>query len=127
MRKELRHLIIALLTFTIGVVAAFSYRDHQAQRNELMWRESRLYCDLFHMRRSIDEYTADKGELPQSLDDLVKAGYLQEVPYDPFTNRRVWKVVAASDPNSLKGTHGIVDVHSTALIISSQGTPYNQW
>ncbi len=35
------------------------------------------------MRQAIDNYTLDKQQAPQSLDDLVDAHYLREVPVDP--------------------------------------------
>ncbi|HEX6187917.1 MAG TPA: prepilin-type N-terminal cleavage/methylation domain-containing protein, partial [Pyrinomonadaceae bacterium] len=37
-------------------------------------RETVLRDDLYRMRSLIDQYAADKGKLPQSLDDLVSAG-----------------------------------------------------
>jgi general secretion pathway protein G len=127
MRKGYIYLFIALLTFTIGLVGTRSYRDYKAQRDELLWIELRLRDKLFHFRRALDIYTADKGELPQSLDDLMTSGYVDEVPFDPITSRRAWKIVVGADPNSLKGDQGIIDVHSTSSAISSRGTPYSEW
>src|SRR6266576_4071374 len=49
-------------------------------------RETVLKDDLFSMRKLIDQYSADKGKLPQSLDDLVTAGYMRQVPKDPITD-----------------------------------------
>jgi hypothetical protein len=46
-------------------------------------RENILRHDLFTIRNEIDQYTRDKQEFPQSLDDLVKAGYLKQLPEDP--------------------------------------------
>src|SRR3569832_883254 len=51
-------------------------------------KEAVLRQDLFAMRSVIDQYTMDKGKAPQSLEDLVQAGYLREIPVDPFTNAR---------------------------------------
>jgi len=51
-------------------------------------KEAVLHQDLFAMRSVIDQYTMDKGKAPQSLDDLVSAGYLKIIPLDPFTNAR---------------------------------------
>src|SRR5512140_3400344 len=56
-------------------------------------KEAVLHQDLFAMRSVIDQYTMDKGKAPQSLDDLVTAGYLKEIPKDPFTNSKdTWQV-----------------------------------
>src|SRR5919106_1646057 len=51
-------------------------------------RETVLRDDLYRMRSLIDQYAADKGKLPQSLDDLVNAGYMREIPTDPITEQR---------------------------------------
>jgi competence protein ComGC len=51
-------------------------------------REQKLKDDLFMLRSAIDGYTINRQAEPQSLDDLVTAGYLKEVPVDPFTGRK---------------------------------------
>jgi hypothetical protein len=127
MRKIFRRFLVAFLTFLIGVVGASYHRDYQLRHRELLWQECRLRDSLFWLRRSIDVYTADKGEMPQSLDDLVKAEYLEDVPFDPITHRRAWKIVVGNDPNSVNGKQGIIDVRSSSSIISSRGTAYEEW
>ena len=57
----------------------------QYQKTIMHTRESVLRDDLHQMRKLIDQFAADKGRLPQSLDDLVSEGYMREVPVDPFT------------------------------------------
>ena len=37
---------------------------------------------------AIGSYTVDKEKAPQSLDDLVTAGYLKAIPKDPITGRQ---------------------------------------
>ena len=49
-------------------------------------KESVLKEDLFRMRDGIDQYYADKGKYPGSLQDLVSDKYLRAIPADPFTN-----------------------------------------
>ena len=46
-------------------------------------KESVLKEDLFRMRDAIDQYYADKGEYPASLDSLVSEKYLRTIPVDP--------------------------------------------
>ncbi|HKP73082.1 MAG TPA: prepilin-type N-terminal cleavage/methylation domain-containing protein [Pyrinomonadaceae bacterium] len=99
----------------------------QYQRTVLQARESVLKDDLFQMRKVIDQYAADKAQLPQSLDDLVSAGYLREVPVDPITGDKNWNVVMGQDPNSAEGGQGVTDIRSSAGDISSEGTPYSEW
>ncbi len=99
----------------------------QYQKTVMHARETVLHDDLFTMRKLIDEYAADKGKLPQSLDDLVTAGYMREIPIDPITGNKDWNVVTGEDPYSTEGASGITDIHSSAPEVSSEGTPYSDW
>lgn len=90
-------------------------------------RETVLKDDLFKMRSLLDQYSADKGKLPQSLDDLVSAGYMREVPKDPITDNKDWNAVSGDDPYSTEGGTGIIDVHSSSSEVSTEGTPYSEW
>jgi general secretion pathway protein G len=91
-------------------------------------RESVLRSNLSTLRKVIDQYTLDKQKAPQSLDDLVTAGYLRQVPLDPMTKQPNWEVkeedvtmaVDQQDP-------GIDDVHSSSNGIASDGTTYSTW
>lgn len=99
----------------------------QYQRTVVMARESVLRDDLFQMRKLLDQYAADKGKLPQSLEDLASAGYLRELPVDPMTERRDWNAISGQDPNASDSGQGITDVRSASTDLSSEGTPYNEW
>src|SRR2546423_4452566 len=90
-------------------------------------RETVLKDDLHKMRELIDQYAADKGKLPQSLDDLISAGYMREVPKDPITDNKDWNVVTGDDPYSTEGGTGVTDVHSSSSEVSTEGTPYTEW
>jgi general secretion pathway protein G len=99
----------------------------QYQKTVLQARESVLRDDLAQMRKLLDQYAADKGQLPQSLEDLATAGYLREVPVDPITGQQDWNVVMGQDANSAEGGQGVVDVRSSSGDLSSEGTPYSEW
>jgi general secretion pathway protein G len=92
-------------------------------------RETVLRDDLFSLRSLIQQYTFDKAKAPQSLDDLVQAGYLKQIPKDPFTNSRdTWVTDQEDMMLSVDQTQpGIVDVHSGASQIGSDGTAYSTW
>ena len=92
-------------------------------------KEAVLKQDLFTMRSVIDQYTLDKAKAPQSLDDLVQAGYLKEIPKDPFTDSRdTWTVEQEDVLLSVdQDEPGISDVHSGATGASSDGTAYSSW
>ena len=92
-------------------------------------REAVLKDDLFTMRSVISQYTLDKQRAPQSLDDLVSAGYIKQVPIDPMTNARdTWTVDQEDVLLSVDQQQpGISDVHSGSNATSSDGTPYSSW
>jgi general secretion pathway protein G len=92
-------------------------------------REAVLRNDLFELRKLISQYTLDKQKAPQSLDDLVQAGYSKTIPKDPMTGEANWEPqqeevllsVDQQDP-------GIDDVHSASTAVSSDGTStYHDW
>jgi len=94
-------------------------------------RESVLRQNLFTIRSVISQYTLDKQKAPQSLDDLVSAGYLKQLPTDPMTGRAdTWTADqeedAIMDVNQTEAG-GIVDVHSGSSGVGSDGTAYNTW
>lgn len=99
----------------------------QYQKTITHTRESVLRDDLHQMRKLIDQFAADKGRLPQSLDDLVTEGYMREVPVDPFTGQKDWAITTGEDPNSSEGEQGMTDIHSSSAEVSSEGTPYSEW
>jgi general secretion pathway protein G len=128
MRHVVLRLGVALLTFVIGVLCAISYRAVTFHHIKvLLAREAVLRNDLFQMRRLIDQYAVDRGSLPKSLDDLVRAGYLRELPEDVFTGQQDWVVVIGDDPNLSEDLDGIIDVHSASLATSREGTAYKEW
>jgi general secretion pathway protein G len=99
----------------------------QYQKSVVHARESVLKDDLFKMRTLIDQYAADKGKLPQSLDELVSSNYMREIPVDPITDEKDWKVDIGEDPNSREGEQGVIDIHSASTDTSSEGTAYSEW
>ena len=99
----------------------------QYQKTIMHARETVLKDDLFKFRSIIDQYAADKGKLPQSLDDLVTAGYMRQLPKDPITDNKDWNIVTGDDPYSTEGGTGVTDVHSSSSEVSTEGTPYSEW
>ncbi|HEX3558280.1 MAG TPA: type II secretion system protein [Pyrinomonadaceae bacterium] len=100
----------------------------QYNKTVLAAREATLREDLYTMRKMIDQYGADKGKLPQSLDDLKTAGYVDKIPVDPMTDQSDWQVEMGDDPGSNEGSQGITQVHSASGELSSDGqTHYSEW
>lgn len=116
-------IVIAIMLILIGM-AAMRY-----DRSVLRSKEAALHQDLSVMRQAIEQYTLDKEQAPQSLDDLVTSEYLRQVPVDPITGGRDWTVVTSDlllSPE--QSSTGITDVHSSSDKVSPfENTPYNTW
>jgi len=118
-------IVISLLLILITVAVPIY------KQSILRARESVLRQDLFTLRQVIDQYTLDKQKAPQALDDLVSAGYMKQLPTDPFTGKNdTWKVVTEedtiADPSQTEAG-GVSDVHSGSDQPSSDGTAYSSW
>jgi general secretion pathway protein G len=116
-------IVIAIISI-LASIAAMNYQ-HSVWRA----REAVLRNDLFTLRSSIDQYTLDKQKAPQSLGDLVTAGYIKAVPKDPITNSAdTWVPVQEDSLMAIDQTEpGIVDVHSGADTASTDGSAYSTW
>jgi general secretion pathway protein G len=119
-------LLELMIVISIIIILA-SIALPQYQKTIMHARETVLRDDLFKMRSLLDQYAADKGKLPQSLDDLVTEHYLREVPKDPITDKPDWTVVTGEDPFSSEGGSGVTEVHSSSGDASTEGTPYSEW
>jgi general secretion pathway protein G len=116
---------LMIVLFIIVILAAVTLP--QFQKSVLKARETVLKDNLHTMRRMINQYSADKGKLPQELNDLVTEGYLRELPIDPMTDNNEWDVKRDTDVNSLDNEQGIVDVFSKSTDTASDGKTYNEW
>ena len=121
--------LIELMVVISIIVILMSVAIPRYQASILRARETVLRDDLYTLRSVIDEYTLDKQKAPQSLQELVDAGYLKQLPNDPFTNSRdTWVPVTDESLMSPDQTEpGIIDVHSGSDLNSSEGTAYSTW
>ncbi|MGA2233932.1 MAG: type II secretion system protein [Terriglobales bacterium] len=91
-------------------------------------RETTLKQNLATLNKVIDQYTLDKQKAPQSLQDLVSAGYLKAVPYDITGSRDTWVLEQEDSLKSIDQTQpGIVGVHSGSDQTAIDGTAYSSW
>ncbi len=91
-------------------------------------RESVLRSNLNTLRNVIQQYTLDKQKAPQSLDELVTAGYLRQIPVDPMTRQTNWETVQEDVMQAVdQQDPGITDVHSASNATASDGTAYSTW
>lgn len=117
-------MIVITIILILASMAAVRY-----DRSVLRSKEAALHQDLSVMRQAIEQYTLDKEQAPQSLDDLVTAEYLRQVPVDPITGGKDWNVTTSDILLSPEqSSAGISDVHSSSDKISPfENTPYSTW
>jgi general secretion pathway protein G len=127
-------LTIVALMLTIVTPRTIDYLERS--------RETTLKASLRKMRHAIDQFEADRGRLPESIEELVAKRYLREVPIDPLTDRRdTWLALSATEADALRAADvstptddappierpGVADVRSGAQGDSRDGSPYNSW
>jgi general secretion pathway protein G len=115
-------IVMAIILILIGMAAGMYQRSIQHAR------EATLKQDLQVMRTAIDNFTMDKQQAPQSLDDLVDSHYLREVPTDPISQQKDWvphfgDTVLTPDQSG----SGIDDVFAGSDQVGTDGKPYNTW
>lgn len=116
-------LIVVALIGIIVTVAAVQYKQAIQKAKEAVLKE-----DLYILRDCIDQYYADKGKYPDSLDTLVEEKYIRMVPKDPITNSMdTWQVEYSEATDDLMTEPGIVDVKSGADGMGLDGIPYSEW
>ncbi len=119
--------LLELMIAMFIIIILLSVAIPTYQRTVQQARETVLKENLWQMRRAIDQYSADKGHLPQSIDELVEAKYLRERPVDPVTETTEWEQVMGEDAMSPDGGQGLTDVKSTSDGRDSNDKPYKEY
>ena len=117
-------MVVMTLIVVLATMGMTQYKSSQIYAREAVLKE-----DLFRLRDAIDQFYADKGQYPSTLDALVSDGYLRKVPDDPFTkSNSTWQTVPAEpDPNNPNVEPGVYDVKSGADGTALDGTKYSEW
>ena len=117
-------MVVMALIITLASVALTLYGNSVIRAKESVLKE-----DLFRMRDAIDQYYADKGKYPGTLQDLISDKYLRTIPVDPFTNSAdTWREVPSEpDPNNPTAETGVYDVKSGSDRTALDGTKYADW
>jgi general secretion pathway protein G len=127
--KKRYTLILSVFTVIVcAVLVAFIWEIHWGRHGTSPQAlENTLKSDLAVLRMAIENYTIDKQQAPTELQDLVKAGYIRELPIDPMTHKNDWVIVTGSTTASKTKFLEIIDVHSASTKKSTNTSTYNTW
>ncbi|HET9833171.1 MAG TPA: prepilin-type N-terminal cleavage/methylation domain-containing protein [Vicinamibacterales bacterium] len=117
-------MVVAAILIVLAGIGLVQYKNGKTRASEAV-----LKTDLFNMRDAIDQYYADKGQYPGTLDELVSSGYLRKVPDDPFTSTNsTWQTIQ-SEPDASNPTAGpgVYDVKSGSDATALDGSRYADW
>ena len=116
-------MIVLSVIMILMSIAMPLYQQHIVQAREAVLRHNVGMLDNI-----IEQYRMDKRESPQSLDDLVTAGYLHQLPVDPMTGHADWATELEDSTNALDPQQpGISRVHSASTGTSLGGEAYSSW
>jgi general secretion pathway protein G len=97
-------------------------------------REAALRENLFTLRSCIDQFHADRGRFPASLDELKAMGYLRSIPVDPITrSAESWVPIYAEsseedDERQQEAGQGIIDIRSGSEDLAlDEVSRYSEW
>lgn len=109
-------LVVLSIVALLLSLAAPRYFQHVDRSKEVVLREN-----LATLRDALDQYHADKGLWPESLEVLAREHYLRAVPIDPISGRSdTWTTVADEEG-------GVRNVNSGAEGGAADGTAYADW
>jgi len=122
-------MIVITIIGILASIAAPNYMWGLVRAKEAVLRE-----DLYNIRTTIDQFYADQGKYPDSLQELVDKKYLKDIPVDPFTrSKESWVVLPPIEPTGSvvteqKGLGNVFDVHSGSDQKSPfDNTAYSEW
>jgi general secretion pathway protein G len=117
-------MIVMTIVGILASIAAPNYRWGLIKAREAVLREN-----LYTFRSTIDQFFADQGKFPDSLQEMADKKYLRDLPKDPFTNSKdTWITVSPPPPTDGGDVKGnVYDVHSGSNLVGTNNVPYNEW
>ncbi|GFO70262.1 type II secretion system pseudopilin OxpG [Geomonas limicola] len=117
---------LMIVVSIVGILAAIAAPNYQW--GLIKAREAVLREDLYMFRSTIDQFYADQGKYPDSLQEMAEKKYLRDVPKDPFTRAAdTWQVLPPPQTEGQDVKGNVYDVHSGSTLIGTDGKPYNEW
>lgn len=117
---------LMIVVSIVGILAAIAAPNYQW--GLIKAREAVLKEDLYMFRSTIDQFYADQGKYPDSLQEMADKKYLRDVPKDPFTRTAdTWQVLPPPQVEGQEVKGNVYDVHSGSTLVGTDGKPYNEW
>lgn len=112
-------LVVLAIVALLAAVSTPRYIQY-LERN----REAVLAENLRLTREALEQFNADRGRYPESLDELVVRRYLKAIPVDPLSgNAQQWRLSEPLPPAAGK----VGDIHSAAAGVGRNGIRYAAW
>ena len=125
-KKGYTLLELMIVVAIVGILVSLAIPNFQ--QSAMKAKETALKQNLFTMRAVLDQYYADRGEYPDSLESLVEGKYLRSIPVDPFTkSSTTWTEIYEEQEEGEDSSAGVYDIKSGSEDIASDGTPYKDW
>lgn len=125
-RKGYTLLELMIVVAIVGILVTLAIP--MFQQSAMKAKEAALKQNLFTMRAVIDQFYADRGDYPESLESLVEEKYLRAIPVDPFTkSATTWNEIYEEQEEGDDSPAGVYDVKSGSDGLALNGTPYKEW
>ena len=117
---------LLIVVAIVGILVSLAIPNFQ--QSAIKAKETALKQNLFTMRTVLDQYYADRGDYPESLESLIEAKYLRSIPMDPFTkSTTTWSEIYEEQEEGDDSPAGIYDIKSGSEASAADGTPYKEW
>ncbi|MEX0829069.1 MAG: prepilin-type N-terminal cleavage/methylation domain-containing protein [Nitrospirales bacterium] len=125
-KKGYTLLELMIVVAIVGILVTLAIPNFQ--QSAIKARETALKQNLFTMRSVLDQYYADRGDYPDSLESLVEAKYLRSIPVDPFTkSSTTWTEIYEEQEDGDDSSAGVYDIKSGSEDVAVDGTSYKDW
>ena len=125
-KKGYTLLELMIVVAIVGILVTLAIPNFQ--QSAMKAKETALKQNLFTMRAVLDQYYADRGDYPDSLESLVEGKYLRSIPVDPFTkSSTTWTEIYEEQEEGDDSPAGVYDIKSGSENVAGDGTPYKDW
>ena len=125
-KKGYTLLELMIVVAIVGILVSLAIPSFQ--QSAMKAKETALKQNLFTMRAVLDQYYADRGDYPDSLESLVEAKYIRAIPIDPLTkSATTWIEIYEEQEEGNDSPAGVYDIKSGSEELARDGTPYKDW